>query len=130
MNPIAIASIAAAVGFTVPQLLEALMGYKGQKAQLGFQEKQLSTQKQGMAQYIDYLKASAETDYARTLGLKREDRANNREDMLLAAFMGSKQQQTAMAMQMLQNVMTSSRMPPQQPLDNYAPPNSLVGLLR
>ena len=115
---------------TIPQFIEAILNYNQQGAMLGFQEKELQTKKQGMAQYIDYLKNSAETDYGRTLGLKREDRDYDRQNMLLAMMMQGRQNQQQMMMGLMQSMMQANRIPQIEPSAQYGPPSSLTSLLR
>ena len=130
MNPMLIAGGVGAAAFTLPQFIEAIMNYKQQGAMLGFQEKELQTKKQGMAQYIDYLKNSAETDYSRTVGLKREDRDYDRQNMLLAMMMQGRQNQQQMIMGLMQAMMQANKIPQIEPSAQYGPPSSLTSLLR
>ena len=128
MGPAAlIISSLVAAGLTAEQAYQAYLNYKGQAAQLGFQEKSTSMQKQGMGQYLDYLKNSSDTDFNRAVSMKREDRANDRQNMLMAMLMQSNQNQTQTMMGMMQALSQANQVPQAQ---NYGPPSSLTSLLR
>jgi Ni,Fe-hydrogenase III component G len=127
---LAIGGAALGAEWMTKDIIQAFQNYYLQKAMMGMEEKKMKSSKDASRQYIDFLRQSSEADYGRAVSMKREDRASNKENMMMAMLMQNKQGQTAMMMSLINAMMQAARPQMPEPVGNFGPPSSLVSLLR
>ena len=100
-----------------------------QREALGLEGKKSSDMMKAMMLYNQMNSASADKDFERAVGLRREDRAEARGQRMTELGMGMRSQDNQMLMGIIQAMMQNAQ--PRIPqIQEYGPPTSLISLLR